>query len=90
MNLNNAALKTALNLATGALFELDDAGVLVTRIEVENGVPVIDIDRAPPSVLNVRPAFCITRTERGTRRSQHTAFLRGCRLCWSTVMGAAA
>jgi hypothetical protein len=48
-------------------------------VTIDGGMPVINVDRAPPSG---RPATAITRIENGQRVTRSTAFLRGCRIEW--------
>ena len=79
---SNETIKTAINLALGALFTLDDAGVAVLDVDVSGARPIITVDRAPPMAA---PARAVTETIGGVRSTLHVAELRGCRVQWTSV-----
>lgn len=79
---SNESVKTGINLALGALFELDDAGVAVIDIEVNSARPTITVDRAPPMA---RPGRAVTETIAGIRSTVYVAELRGCRVQWCSA-----
>lgn len=81
MNAANENIKTALKLALGAIFALDDAGVGVLDVEISGARPVITVDREPSIAT---PGRAVTEKIGGVRLTSHVAELRGCRVRWTS------
>jgi hypothetical protein len=77
----NEQIKTALNLATSVVFDMDDAGVAVLDVEIIGSRPVLVVDREPPGAT---PAHKITTPCGRNLVTLQVAELRGCRVQWES------
>jgi len=79
MTTTNNAVRKALNLATGAVFKLEDAGSTVIDITIRGDRAVILVDKPPKELQS---ALQIQRHRGGLTERVMVAQLSGCQIEW--------